>query len=379
MCNTLLGEFCKTHSNWEELLTAEPYHLKVKRDDDYVMFSYNQLCSDFTNPIVREARGIIFKDGEWNYPVCWAFNKFGNWGESYVPELDWTTTWVSEKIDGSLIKVWWNWHGGWHVSTNGTIDAYKAELSSIKYTAFGNYFEDTIKKYYKSFDNFVEDLDVNCTYLFELVGPYNRVVIPYEESAVYFLGAKNKFTGKEIHDASELTKLPRPKIFPLTSINDCVKLAATFDWDKEGFVACDGSFNRVKIKSPAYVKAHFARNNSVINKKHLINIIINNEIEEFLCYASDYKDELRDCQKLINAYYKIGNSFAATVRKARSMSRGDFAGLVKTFPSMYHDLLFKNYDKDLSAEEYSSGWSENKWEDYLVRLEKLKNEWFNND
>lgn len=379
MCNTLLGEFCKTHNNWEELLTEEPYHLKVKRDDDYVMFSYNQLCSDFTNPMVQEARGIIFKEGEWNYPVCWAFNKFGNWGESYVPELDWNNTWVSEKIDGSLIKVWWKWHGGWHVSTNGTIDAYKAELGTVKYATFGNYFEDTIKKYYGSFDDFVEDLDVNCTYMFELVGPYNRVVIPYEEPALYFLGAKNKFTGKEVHDASELTKLPRPEIFPLTSINDCIKLAANFDWDKEGFVACDGNFNRVKIKSPAYVKAHFARNNSVINKKHLINIIISNEIEEFLCYASDYKDELRACQKLITAYYKIGNNFAMTVRKARHMSRGDFAGLVKTFPSLYHDLLFKNYDKDLSAEEYSSKWSENKWEDCLIKLEKLKNEWFNND
>ena len=89
MYNTLIGEFCAAHDNWEELLVEAPYYIKVKRDDGYVMFSYNQLCSDFNNPMVREARGIIFKEGEWRHPVCWAFNKFGNYGESYAPELDW--------------------------------------------------------------------------------------------------------------------------------------------------------------------------------------------------------------------------------------------------------------------------------------------------
>ena len=63
----------------------------------------------------------------------------------------------------------------------------------------------------------------------------------------------------------------------------------------KGFVACDAQFNRVKIKSPAYVMAHFARNNNVITRKHLINIVVNNEIEEFLCYASDYKAEIDAC------------------------------------------------------------------------------------
>ncbi len=95
MYNTELGWFCAEHENWEELLTAEPYYIKIKEDGPYVIFNYDQLRSDFNNSMVREARGIIFRKGQWDNPVCWAFNKFGNYGESYAPEISWSTALVS--------------------------------------------------------------------------------------------------------------------------------------------------------------------------------------------------------------------------------------------------------------------------------------------
>ena len=193
MFNTELGLFCSTHDTWEELLTVEPYYLKIKEDGPYVIFNYDQIRSDFNNPIVREARGIIFRKGKWEYPVCWAFNKFGNYGESYVPDIDWNTAFVSEKVDGSLIKVWWD--GDWNISTNGTIDAFKAELNNVKFSSFGEYFINTLLHYYENSTEFYCHLDTDYTYMFELVGPYNRVVIPYEEPAIYFIGARDKTTG----------------------------------------------------------------------------------------------------------------------------------------------------------------------------------------
>ena len=33
-----------------------------------------------------------------------------------------------------------------------------------------------------------------------------------------------------------------------------------------------------------------------------------------------------------------------------------------------------NYDRDVTAEEYTSNWNENKWEEYLESLEKLGKE-----
>ena len=44
-----LIEFIKSHNNWEELLQQEPYCLKIKRDNNYIIFNYNQIMSDFSN------------------------------------------------------------------------------------------------------------------------------------------------------------------------------------------------------------------------------------------------------------------------------------------------------------------------------------------
>ena len=55
---------------------------------------------------------------------------------------------------------------------------------------------------------------------------------------------------------------------------------------------CDANFNRVKVKSPEYVKAHFIRNNNVVTDEKLIEIILENEIDEFLIYATDFKERL---------------------------------------------------------------------------------------
>ena len=380
--NTEIGLFCTAYKDWTERLAGEPYFLKIKEDNGYVIFNYDQIKSDFNNPIVREARGIIFKKGVWDTPVCWAFNKFGNYGESYVPDIDWSTAFVTEKIDGSLIKVWWDWDNGWHVSTNGTIDAFKAELGDINMPNFGEYFMKVVNKYYGSFENFVEDLDVDLTYMFELVGPYNRVVIPYEKSDVYFLGARDKYTSEEFfcteHEKERLgvSRFKCPTIYPLTSLKDCLEVTEKFSWDQEGFVVADSEFNRVKIKSPAYVLAHFMRNNNVINRKHLIRIILTNETEEFLCYASEYKEALLETQRLMNVYYKVGNKLAETCRVlVGQVPRSLYAKTVKTLPIIFHGLLFYNHDRAITAEEYSAGWNENKWEVYLEAIEELGQEY----
>ncbi len=381
-----IGYFCAHHEDWRELLTREPYCLKIKEDGPYTIFNYDQIRSDFNIKLVREARGIIFRTGEWEQPVCWAFNKFGNWGESYAPSINWDTAFVTEKIDGSLIKVWWD-NGSWHVSTNGVIDAYKAEIGDARMSNFGEYFEHALQRLYqplvyrKAFDDFTIDLDENLTYMFELVGPYNRVVIPYEEPDLYFLGARAKTTGEEFY-CSELVagalgmgRFKRPAHYSLSSLDACIKAAELKSWDEEGFVVADAYGNRVKVKSPAYVLAHYTRNNNVINKKHLIKVILSNEIEEFLCYAADYKEALEDVQKQMTAFSNIGNQLAAACRAiSDKLEKRDYARLVKALPKIYQGLLYSNYDKDVTVEEFTSSWNENRWAEYLEAFEELEQE-----
>ena len=381
----MLGAFCAEHENWKELLEAEPFNLRIAEDGCYTIFKYNQLSSDFNNPIVREARGIIFKTGEWEYPVCWPFNKFGNYGESYAPDIDWNTAFVTEKVDGSLIKVWHD-NNNWYISTNGTIDAFKADLGDIKISTFGDYFLQALERYtpahifrttFEEFTNYLKD---DLTYMFELVGPYNRVVVPHEEIKLYFLGVRDKFTGKEYLPTSEVAKVAgvemfnRPATYSLATLEDCLQAAKLKTWDDEGFVVCDANFNRVKIKSPAYVLAHFMRNNNVITRKHIIKIILTNEIAEFLCYADEYKEELEKVQKLMNSYHNIGNKLAQACRQMILLERKDYAKLVQALPKMFQGLLYKNYERFMSAQEYTKDWNENKWDDILTEVEKLNKE-----
>jgi len=382
--NTKLGEFCATHSNWETILTEEPYSLLIKRKDNYVIFNYRQLSSDFNNEIVREARGIIFEEGNWEYPVCHAFDKFGNYGEAYVPDMDWNSIKVSEKIDGSIMKLWYH-DGRWHLSTNSNIDAEDALIGDVRRNNFDEIFWEAVIPYLlrhygpaPAFTDWYTQLDYEYTYIFELVSPYTRVVIPYEKTEVYFLGARNNVSnyqwGCDERSATMLhcEMFPRPKLYPMTTYDEIVKAAMELPWSKEGYVCYDRNFNRCKIKSPRYVVAHFARNNNVITRKHLISIILKGEINEFLIYAADYKDQMNSTKKLMDSYIEAMDGVGYLARGLRKLDRPAAAEIIKNFDKIAQSIMFMNYDKDVSGEDYVRGWDTHRWERTLVQYEKFK-------
>lgn len=383
--NTKIGEFCATHDDWQELLSQEPYNLTIKFDGIFVMFNYNQLSSDFNNPIVREARGIIFVVGEWEAPVCHAFDKFGNYGEEYVPEMDWSTITVSEKIDGSIMKLW-NFGGEWVVSTNGNIFANRSPIYDVRKNNFEQVFWEGVEKHFpcsKTFLNqrlagWLATLDPGYTYIFELVSPYNRVVIPYEETDVYFLGARHNVSNNQWGCTEEDAKMlgvemfPRPKLYPLFTYGEIAHAASELPWNEEGYVCYDENFNRCKIKSPKYVMAHYSRNNNVITRKHLIETIIRGEADEFLIYASDYKDNLMEVQSLMRSYVGAIDGIAVFSRGLRKLCRKDAAKIIENFDKIARPIMFANYEGDVSGEDWVRNWDRYKWERVLDQYTKFK-------
>lgn len=366
--------FMNEHTNWEELLTQTPYNVNVKRDGDYILLKYDQIRSDFSFQIVRECRGSIFyKNADGKYEcVAYPFIKFGNYGESYCPEIDWGTASVQEKVDGSLIKFW-N-HNGWHISTNGTIDAFKANLNDAKYQNFGQLVLDAIRNVFENEHEFFNMLDPKCTYMFELVSPYNRVVIPYEEIKLYFLGMRDMNDGEEWNpeesDASLYFQIP--KRYPLYSLEDVLNAADKLPWDQEGYVVCDANFNRVKIKSPSYVMAHYTRNNNVINTERLVQIVLDGEQDEFLIYASDYADELHEVE---NIMHDIANKSVESMKvlfgaQYEFNSRGDYAREVIKYPTYMKDFLFRCFDEKIFL-DYARSWSVDRW---VKAINEFKNE-----
>lgn len=367
-----LRDFILSHENWEELLTSDPYNLKLSRDQGYIIFKYNQISSDFSIPLVREARGIIFREKDWEC-VCHPFNKFGNYGESYCPEIDWSTASVQEKVDGSLLKIWFD-NDWWYISTNSTIDAFKAELNSVKYKNFGELAISAIKNMLNTDKgSFFDYLDKNYTHMFELVSPYNRVVIPYEKVKLYYLGSRNKVTGIE----ERISNYPflTPKFFALASLEDVQNAASVLPWDKEGYVVCDGNFNRVKIKSPAYVEIHYARNNNVITRENLVQIILDGEQKEFSIYASDYIEELQKVESLMN---KVAHQATTEMRAILGTtynfeSRAEYAKNVSNYSSYAKDFLFHCFDDKIFWDYAKASWNTKKWIKAIEEFENKEN------
>jgi len=285
-----LIDFIKKNPNWKELLSMPPYSLKIKEEDNYTLFMYSQLNSDFYNPIVKESRGIILDlSGKEPRVVCRGFDKFGNYGEGYVDSIDWSSAVVQEKVDGSIVKLWYD-RAQWRISSNSTINAYKAVLDQSG-ISIGSLF----KQAFEAAGARYEWFDPHYTYIFEIVSPYNRVVIDYGETALYMLGERNNETGEEVNvDCEWWSIFKHPQVYKLNSLEACIAAATALNTGEkvnyEGFVVVDKNFHRIKIKSPLYVAKHHVvtKNPSLLD---LIRIYKNNEKEEFLTYFPLYKED----------------------------------------------------------------------------------------
>ena len=333
-----------TVPSWKEVLRAEPYNITIKEDGKFTLLKYSQIDSDFNLPIVRECRGSIFvqeEDGYWRC-VRRAFDKFGNYGEGYVADIDWNTATVQEKIDGSLMSVW-NYKGEWHISTNGTIDAFKAPLGDTGLT-FGDYFLECLNC---EFEEFVDTLEPNFCYTFEMVGPMNRVVIPYEEPKLYALSERNMDNMAEYMYSGPLDEwcnIWLPKEYHLRNLNEVIEAAQMMSKDEEGFVVKDIRYNRIKVKSPEYLMAARLHNNGVITKKRLVEIVVTEKTDDFIAYCPTYEEQLLKVQDQIKHLEKEMVRELSVVKNNLFLflPRAEYADAIKDFK--YKTFLFGYYN-----------------------------------
>lgn len=283
-----IQKFIQLHSeDWRKRLSSSPYNLKISEQDGFYLFKYSQINSDFSEEICKEARGIILDSLDNWKVVRYSFKKFFNVGEPHAATIDWDHAYATEKIDGSLMSLWYA-RGEWHLSTNGTIDAYKAPLgngSIIK--TFGELFEIAYNNI--TYINHYNFFNKKKCYTFELVSPWNRIVINYPEPKIYLLSVRDMETLQEtIIPVRFLLEIPRPIYYPIQSLMDCNAIVQEMSDEHEGIVVKDSQGNRVKIKTDSYVRLHHVANNGVLTLERAIDIIKANEADEFLAYFSQY-------------------------------------------------------------------------------------------
>lgn len=357
-----LLKFIKENKNWEELLAQKPYCLKIKKDDNYTILSYSQIDSDFYDPIVRECRGIILENKTLE-PVCVPFFKFGNYGEGYVPDIDWDSARTQEKIDGSLIKVWFH-DGEWRVSTNGTIDAYRCDLGQSDFAKLNcpyKYFGEVFDKAKENARLNFEKLNKDYTYMFELVSPYNKVVVEHKEISIYHIGTRNNRTLEELDIDIGVHK---PKQFALGTLEECLASASNLPYNEEGYVVVDKYWNRIKIKSPQYVAVHHIKNNGDVNIASVVQLIRTNEIGEFLTYFAEYTESVNTLKSKISGILKGLHNGLSEIKDKEFETQKDFALAVKDKP--FSNFYFSwNKDKTLTPETWFWGFDNNKIKEWI--------------
>lgn len=357
--NSVICKYINDHpTDWYETLHKD-YGIRIKKEDSLAIFSYNIEC-DFRDPIVQEARGIII-DHEKMEVVCWPFRKFGNYTESYADPIDWNNAVVLEKVDGSIIKLWYNKiTEAWQFSTNGVINAENATTDAFSNIAYGALIRQAVNYKDIPFDK----LDKDSTYIFELVSPQTRVVVKYDEIALYHLGTRSNITGEE---RNEDIGIKKPKSYKISSLEDCIKAAIELNKGcesddeiaNEGFVVVDKNWNRVKVKSPDYIMMHRLKHNDGISKKDAVTTLlyIKSDVEKIcksnplLIHIFKYYDF-----KLAELNFQA-NQMAALARSLYneySNDRGAVAKIIKP-----HKLAFIGFkaleNPDLKGEEILAG------------------------
>lgn len=304
-----LQKFLQTNST-EEL--EKRYKISATRSKKYpnlVLFYYNQLESNFSLKIVRESRGIILDESQNWEVVSRSFDKFFNYQELLADILDLDTTAIQEKLDGSMICMWW-YGDKWNISTSGSPDA-SGNVGDRNDLTFEQHFWNTWNLLNYELPNFSLGYMDKCnpkdyTFIFELCTLENRVVVVHETPRIVLIGCRHVKSGLE-YNAFLASNKEWEIVQYFTAAEETNPIYFASDMSKElegikneGYVCVDRNFKRVKIKSEDYLRLHRMKAGHSI--RSLIELIQKNEGSEFLSYFPEYKN---DYEKYKTKYDKL--------------------------------------------------------------------------
>ncbi len=134
--------------------------------------------------------------------------------------------------------------------------------------------------------------------MFELTGPLNRIVVYHDIATITLLGARNLKTMEELsakEAAKHLHGVPYVKEFALSSVDEIVKTFETISpMSQEGYVVVDKAFRRIKVKSPAYVAIHHAKDG--LTTKAFVEIARSGETSEVIAHFPEYQPALEEAK-----------------------------------------------------------------------------------
>jgi len=265
------------------------------------------------------------------------FQKFRNYQEHDPKEIDLTRPYlIYEKMDGSLIIVfYYELRMEWIVASRGSFISEQSiegkKMLGLKYNK----------------------LNPNCTYLFEILYPENRIVVDYgDRRELVLLTVIVTSTAEELPYDTVVRLYSNiftiVKVFDFKNIKSMKDLQALEEVEnKEGYVFRDGNF-RFKWKFSEYVRLHGILTN-VSNLTVWEHMRDNYEFDELLDRVPDeFYDWLnRTAGKLQSEFNEIERQtlleFVRIYHVNQITDRALFAEQAKL--SKYRSILFKLFDR----------------------------------
>jgi len=267
--------------------------VKEYPDHEMVLLNYNQINCKKDDPIAVECRGLLVSyDGTC---VRKGFHRFFNLGECDVDDFNFKRSIIKEKMDGSLVLVYWcPSTKKWEIGTRGNA------FAEGNNDAFGTFRLAILNGMGRTEDQFQVDCETYFhtkeTRIYEYCGPANRIVTKYESAFLAPLATFNNDTWEEIVGTGWLEtsycdwNIKVPRVYKFDTKDACLDTLSSLPGLGEGYVCTETDTGlRVKIKSPAYVAAHHLRGNG-LNLKSISSLIILNEVDEYLTSFPEDKE-----------------------------------------------------------------------------------------
>ena len=313
---------------------------------------YDQLDSPKAQPIVQECRGIILDElDNWNVR-SFPYKRFYNFGEGCAANIDWTSAKIFSKVDGSIVTIYY-YDNQWHAASKQLPDA-SGNINGLDLT-FHDLFWKTFKKMGYQLPLATEFDATKYCFMFELMTDENRVIVPADPIDQLFVhGARNLETLEEV-DPEVIANLFGWKCVPVYSFNSIEDVVASANKlspnDAEGYVIRDQNFNRVKVKSPAYV-ALSQLGGDGFSERRLITIAQSNEGDEIFSYFPKFKDRYQVIKAAYDKALKETEEFYNS--QDLTKTRKEIAQVFGKYK--YSGVLFRMLDKKISS--ISEGFSQ---------------------
>lgn len=299
--------------------------------------------------------------------VARPFDRFYNHGDPHAASIDIDDPQlrVYEKLDGTLCILYWDdlWQK-WCVGTRAVPDADVPmnpdglTFAELFWQGLGNSFEDRFRP--TIVRDFLNSLQRNFSYMFELTSPVNRVVVRYGETTVTLLGARSRDTGNEADLDRLVHGVPRVRSFmvPLTMQELVQKVENLKPDEREGVVLCAPvfdslghpiSFKRVKLKSPAYVLSHRFKDKLSFARRDVLQSILDGTIDDVLpSLEPSMVAEVDDIRVRVQRFLDGLQSHFDRFKESAQGDRKEFARLVQA-SGLWYVPFYPMFEKKASS------------------------------